>query len=76
LHATSLRYAENFSESLSKANLVLTAQGEKKASKNDPLGWSNPSDVVLLDGKNDWPEFVAKKARNWCLKDCKQRRTI
>jgi hypothetical protein len=46
LHATSLKYAENLSESLSKANLVLTTQGEKKASKGDP--WKGQTLLMLL----------------------------
>jgi hypothetical protein len=44
--ATSLTYAENFSETVGKANLVLTAQGEKKASKGDP--WEGQTLLMLL----------------------------
>lgn len=74
--ATSLMYAENFSEPLSRANLVLMAHGGKEATNGDLVAGPSPSDAVRLDGVQHWPEFAAKKARCCRLKGCQQRSTI
>lgn len=74
--ATSLMYADNFSEPLSVANVILRAQGAKEAANGDPVAGPSPSDASRLDGYNHWPEFVAKKARMCRLEGCKQRSTI
>jgi hypothetical protein len=74
--ATSLMYAENFSQPLSRASITLRAPGAIEAANGDLVGGPMPSAATRLDGSNHWPEFAATRPRCCRLKGCKQRSTI
>lgn len=77
--ATALMHADNFSEPLSRAAVLLRDQGlvdAGRAGNGDPVGWPDPSDASRLDGSNHWPAFVANRPRTCRLRGCKQRSTV
>lgn len=74
--ATALMYADNFSEPLSMANIILRVAGANEAANGDLVGGPLPYDGTRLDGYNHWPEVVAKIPRCCRLDGCKQRSVI
>jgi hypothetical protein len=74
--ATALMAAENFSEPLSRANLVLMSQASSTAANGDPVGGPDPPDAARHDGVNHWPNAVAKVGRCCRMKGCRLRSTI
>jgi hypothetical protein len=74
--ARALMYAENFSDPLSRAAVVLRHGGLERAANGDPISGPEPPRAFRLDGVHHWPDNVASMPKCCRLTGCKGRTTF
>jgi hypothetical protein len=74
--AKALMFVENFSEPLSRAAIVLRADGLERATNGNPVSGPDPLQALCLDWKHALPAYIASMPKCCQLKGYKGRTTF